>query len=176
MELIMKINITKGDVIEYLRLNKDVIEFVTLFIAFCTVFYLIYYHFMNYFAFLEDATASLLGFLLRIFGMDVIVNGNNVILDGFALKIIEECTAMFGSIVYVSCTLAYPANIRKKLIGIALGIPCLYAINMVRLIVLAFVGLSNPGMFEYVHTYLWQTIFIVFVIVIWLIWVDRVAK
>ena len=172
----MKVNITKDDVIDYIHLNKDAMKFVILFIAFCSIFYLIYYHFIDHFAFLENVTASLLGFSLRIFGMDVIVNGNTVILDGFALKIIDECTAMFGSIVYVSCTLAYPADIGKKIIGIALGIPCLYAINMVRLVVIAFVGLSNPEMFEYVHTYLWQTIFIVFVIIIWLIWVDRVAK
>ena len=176
MCVIMKINITKDDVLNYIRLNKDVIKFVGLFITFCTVFYLVYYHFMDRFAFLEDITASLLGFSLRIFGLNVIVNGNNVLLDGLALKIIDECTAMFGSIVYASCILAYPADIKKKIMGIALGIPCLYAINMIRLVVLSFVGLSHPEMFEYVHTYLWQTIFIVFVIVIWLIWVDRVVK
>ena len=172
----MKTNITKDDVIDYIHLNKDVIKFVALFIAFCSIFYLIYYHFMDRFVFLENVTASLLGFSLRIFGLDVIVNGNDVVFDGFALKIIEECTAMFGSIVYASCTLAYPADIRKKIIGIAFGIPCLYIINMVRLVVIAFVGLLSPEMFDYVHTYLWQTIFIVFVIIIWLIWVDRVAK
>jgi len=172
----MKANPTKDDLLDYINQNKDAIKFVTLFITFCTVFYLFYYHFMDRFVFLNDTTASLLGFLMRIFGSDVYVNGNNVVVDGFALKIIEECTAMFGSIVYVSCVLAYPADIKKKGIGVAFGIPCLYAINMVRLVVLAFVGLLNPGIFEYVHTYLWQTIFIAFVILIWLVWVDRVVK
>ena len=172
----MKTNPTKDDLLGYINQNKDAIKFVALFITFCTVFYLFYYHFMDRFVFLNDTTASLLGFLMRIFGSDVYVNGNNVVVDGFALKIIEECTAMFGSIVYVSCVLAYPADIKKKSIGVAFGVPCLYAINMVRLVVLAFVGLLNPGIFEYVHTYLWQTIFIAFVILIWLVWVDRVVK
>jgi len=172
----MKTNLTKDDIFDYINLNKDVIKFIALFITFCTVFYLIFYNFMDRFAFLENITASLLGFLLRIFGMTAIADGNTVVLDGFALKVIDECTAIFGSIVYVSCVLAYPADIKKKIIGITFGIPCLYAINMVRLIVLAFVGLSNPGIFEFVHTYLWQTIFIAFVIIIWLIWVDRVVK
>ena len=172
----MKINITKDEVMDYIHLNKDVIKFIALFISFCTVFYLIYYHFMDRFVFLENITASLLGFSLRIFGLNVIVNGNIVILDGLVLEIIDECTAMFGSIVYVSCILAYPADSRKKIIGIALGIPCLYMINMVRLVIISFVGLLRPDIFEYVHTYLWQTIFIVFVIILWLIWVDRVVK
>jgi exosortase/archaeosortase family protein len=48
---------------------------------------------------------------------------------------------------------------------------------MARLVVLAFVGVfSNPEIFKFVHNYLWQTIFIVFVIILWLIWVDRVVK
>lgn len=172
----MKINITKDDVMDYIRTNEDAIKFIALFISFCTVFYLIYYYFMDHFAFLEDITASLLGFSLRIFGVNAVVNGNNVILDGFALKIIDECTAMFGSIVYVSCILAYPTDAKKKIAGIALGIPCLYVINMVRLVAISFVALSRPDIFEYVHTYLWQTIFIAFVIILWLVWVDRVVK
>jgi len=174
--LTMKINITKNDLIDYINSNKDVIRFIALFVSFCTVFYLFYYYFMDYFAFLENITASLLGFLLRIFGVDAAVTGNTVTMDRLSLRIIDECTAMFGSIVYISCVLAYPTDPKKKIIGIVLGIPCLYAINMVRLVVLAFVGLFSPEIFEFVHTYLWQTIFIVFVIVIWLTWVDRVVK
>jgi archaeosortase B (VPXXXP-CTERM-specific) len=134
---------------------------------------------MDRFAFLENITASILGFLLRIFGMDVVVSGNTVTIVGhITLRIIDECTAVFGSIIYISCVLAYPADVKKKVIGIVLGIPCLYAINMVRLVILAFVGVgvSNPEIFEFVHNYLWQTIFIVFVIVIWLVWVDKVVK
>ena len=173
----MKTGIAKDGLINYINQNKEVIQFIALFITFCTVFYLLYYHFMDRFAFLEDITASILGFLLRIFGMDIVVDGNTVTIVGYiTLRIIDECTAMFGSIVYLSCVLAYPADVKKKAIGIVLGIPCLYAINMVRLIILAFVGVSSPGIFEFVHTYLWQTIFIVFVILIWLIWVDKVVK
>ncbi len=172
----MRSAITKDDLIDYINLNKDAIKFIVSFIALCTFFYLLYYYFMDRFAFLEDMTASLLGFLLHILGVSNVASGNNVIMDGLSLKIIDECTAMFGSIVYVSCVLAYPTDVKKKLTGIALGIPSLYAINMVRLVVLAFVGLWYPETFDYVHTYLWQTIFIVFVIAIWLIWVDRVVK
>ena len=173
----MKKGIAKDDLITYINQNKEVIQFIALFVAFCTVFYLLYYHFMDRLVFLENITAFILGFLLRIFGMDVVVSGNTVTIVGhITLKVIDECTAMFGSIVYISCILAYPADVKKKVMGIVLGVPCLYAINMVRLVILAFVGVSSPGIFEFVHTYLWQTIFIVFVIVIWLVWVDKVVK
>lgn len=173
----MKADATKDDLMKLINQNKEVIQFIALFIIFCIVLYLPYYYFMDRFAFLENITASILGFLLRIFGMNILVDGNNVTIVGHIIfNIIDECTAMFGSIVYISCVLAYPADIRKKAIGIVLGIPCLYAINMVRLIILAFVKVLYPGIFEFVHTYLWQTIFIIFVILIWLIWVDKVVK
>jgi len=173
----MKADFTKDDLMKLINQNKEVIQFIALFITFCIVFYLPYYYFMDRFAFLGNSIAYILGLLLRIFGMDVSVGGNNVTIVGhITLNIVDECTAMFGSIVYISCVLAYPADIRKKAIGIVLGIPCLYVINMVRLIILAFVVVLNPGIFEFVHTYLWQTIFIIFVIVIWLIWVDKVVK
>ncbi len=173
----MKADVIKDDLTKLINQNKEVIQFIALFISLCTVFYLLYYYFMDRFTFLENITAYLLGFLLRIFGMDTIVSGNDVTIVGhITLRIIDECTAVFGSIVYLSCVLAYPADTRKKVIGIALGIPCLYVVNMVRLVILAFVGVSNPRIFEFVHTYLWQTIFIVFVIVIWLVWVDKVVK
>ena len=173
----MKTGIAKDDLINYINQNKEVIQFIALFITFCTVFYLMYYHFMDRFTFLENITASILGFLLRMFGMDVVVSGNIVDIAGHTpLEIVDECTAIFGSIVYLSCVLAYPADIKKKVIGIVLGIPCLYAINMVRLVILAFVVVLIPEIFEFVHTYLWQTIFIVFVILIWLVWVDKVVK
>ncbi|MEA1895538.1 MAG: archaeosortase/exosortase family protein [Euryarchaeota archaeon] len=173
----MKADVTKDDLMKLINQNKEVIQFIVLLITFCTVFYILYYHFMDRFAFLENITAYLLGFLLRIFGMDILVDGNTVTIVGhIPLKIIDECTAMFGSIVYLSCVLAYPADIQKKIVGIFLGIPCLYAINMVRLVILAFVLVLSPSTFEFVHTYLWQTIFIIFVILIWLVWVDKVVK
>jgi archaeosortase B (VPXXXP-CTERM-specific) len=173
----MKADATKDDLLKLVNRNKEVIQFIALFITFCIVFYLPYYYFMDRFAFLGNITAYILGLLLRIFGMDVVVAGNIVDLIGHGgLEIIDECTAIFGSIIYISCVLAYPADAKKKVIGIVLGIPCLYVLNMVRLVILSFVMVLNPGIFEFVHTYLWQTIFIVFVIVIWLVWVDKVVK
>jgi archaeosortase B (VPXXXP-CTERM-specific) len=131
---------------------------------------------MEYFAFIGKITASILGYLLNIFGVNASVNENIVIMDTLVFNIIDECTAIYGFIMLTSCILAYPTNAKKKIIGIVFGIPSLYVINMVRLVALAFMGLSNPDIFEYIHTYLWQTIFIIFVIIIWLTWLDRVVN
>ena len=172
----MKNALSMKHIQNFIRQNKEPIQFIILFLTYCMVFYLFYHFFKPYFSFLENITASILGFFLDILGINVTVIGNKVVLDNLTLKIIDECTAVFGSIIYISCILAFPAEVKNKITGIAFGIPCIYTINIIRLIVLAIVGLLCPGMFDYMHTYLWQTIFIIFVILIWLIWVDKVVK
>ncbi|HJH27410.1 MAG TPA: hypothetical protein C5S37_11785 [Methanophagales archaeon] len=66
--------------------------------------------------------------------------------------------------------MAYPTTLKNKGLGIAFGVPLLYAINIFRLVVLTLVGISYPDMFEFVHVYLWQASFIIFVVVIFLLW------
>jgi len=152
--------------------NKEAIKYVALFLAFCVAFYLVYYFLTlrGSLSLLKNLTASILGAILSLGGADVEVNGAALSVNGFGLEIIDECTAVFSSIVYCSCVLAYPTTLKNKGLGIAFGVPSLYAINIFRLIVLTFVGISYPGIFEFVHVYLWQASFIIFVVVIFLAW------
>ncbi|MBA7557134.1 hypothetical protein ES705_49868 [subsurface metagenome] len=161
--------------------NKEAIKYVVLFISFCFVFYLIYYLDLTVrgsmvMVQLRNVTALILGSIFSLTGAEVVVNGAMVSINGFGLEIIDECTAVFSSIVYCSCVLAYPTTLKNKGLGIAFGVPSLYAINVLRLIVLALVGISYPGMFEFVHVYLWQASFIIFVVVIFLVWLRMVVK
>ncbi|MGB7533862.1 MAG: exosortase H [Halobacteriota archaeon] len=152
--------------------NKEAIKYVALFLAFCVAFYLVYYFLTlrGSLSLLKNTTASILGAILSFGGADVVVNGAALSVNGFGLEIIDECTAVFSSIVYSACVLAYPTTLKNKGLGIAFGVPSLYAINILRLIVLALVGISYPRMFEFVHVYLWQASFIIFVVVIFLLW------
>jgi archaeosortase B (VPXXXP-CTERM-specific) len=163
-----------------LRANRDAIQYVALFLALCLLFYLLYYSLLVSGSMLmtrfREYTANVLGIIFSAAGADVVVNGALVSINGFGLEIIDECTAVFSSIVYSACILAYPTTIRKKGIGVALGIPALYAINILRLVILAQVGITSPELFEFVHVYLWQASFIIFVVVIFLLWLKFVVK
>lgn len=165
---------------EKARENREAITYVTLFLALCLLFYLLYYALLVsgsvFMVRLREFTASLLGSIFSTAGADVEVNGALVSINGFGLEIIDECTAVFASIVYCACILAYPTTLRKKGVGVAVGIPALYAINILRLVILAQVGLMRPALFEFVHVYLWQTSFIIFVVVIFLLWLRIVVK
>jgi archaeosortase B (VPXXXP-CTERM-specific) len=125
---------------------------------------------------MRNVTACILGAIFAFAGSDVVVKGAMVSINGFPLEIIDECTAIYSSIVYCSCVVAYPTTVKKKGLGIAFGVPSLYAINMLRLTILALVGILYPSMFEFVHVYLWQASFIIFVVVIFLIWLKMIVR
>ena len=91
-------------------------------------------------------------------------------MPGFAFTIIKGCTGIFAMLIYGSAVLAYPAGAFRKLLGILMGVPALMSINITRLTVLGVVGVYRRDLFEYFHEYLWQGIFIVFVIVLWMFW------
>ena len=164
--------------LEKARENKEVLKYVALFLSFCVAFYLLYYFLTlrGSLSLLKNITALILGAIFSVGGANVVVNGAALSINGFPLEIIDECTAVFSSIVYCSCVLAYPTTLKNKGLGIAFGVPLLYAINILRLIVLTLVGISYPDMFEFVHVYLWQASFIIFVVVIFLLWLKLLEK
>jgi archaeosortase B (VPXXXP-CTERM-specific) len=162
------------------RENREALTYVSLFLSLCIAFYLLYYylavHNSPILASLNTNTAWILGAVFSSSGASVVRNGAVVTINGFALEIIDECTAVFSSIVYCACILAYPTTLRNKGLGVLIGIPALYAINVLRLVVITFVGLSAPHLFDFVHVYLWQASFIIFVVILFLLWLKLVVK
>jgi len=156
-------------------MKREILKFVSLFIFFLLIFYLFYYFLMDKFYFIREITALILGVLLSSLGKTE-VNGAKLSFSGFTVEIIDECTAIFSAIVYCSCVLAYPTTLKRKVVGIIFGVPCLYAINLLRLFILAIVGAFYPSMFEFMHVYLWQASFIIFVILIFLLWLKMTEK
>ena len=83
----------------------------------------------------------------------------------YALRIAPVCTALTTMIIYFACIVAYPASFGKKLLGLLLGIPALALVNFGRLLLLGYLGYTNQRLFDLVHLYVFQVVFIVFVIV-----------
>lgn len=120
--------------------------------------------------------ASLVGILLKSIGFSVHVTGPVIQLNSFAYKIIYHCTGVFLMAIYSSAVLAYPSTIKEKTIGILTGNPILFLTNIIRLVMLGIVGYKWPRYFQPSHEYLWQGIFVVFVIFLWLIWKEKFVK
>jgi archaeosortase B (VPXXXP-CTERM-specific) len=108
--------------------------------------------------------------------MTVQQQGAMIIRDPVQIEIIYECTGVFSIMVLSSCILAYPTKLKEKIIGLVLIIPLILLMNLARLLVLLYVGSYHMDLFEFVHSFLWQATFIIFIIFSWLLWIELVVQ
>jgi archaeosortase B (VPXXXP-CTERM-specific) len=155
--------------------HKIVIKTVLLFFSLCFILNFAYFFIFKEQIIPRSATASLVAFLMKLFGLDAEAKGTFVLINGSSLDIIGECTGIFSIIVYCSSIFAYPTDLKRKCIGL-IGIPILYALTLLRLISTALVGIFIPSLLDFFHTYLWQVFLIVFVVILFLIWQERVVE
>ncbi len=90
---------------------------------------------------------------------------------GFGVSIEPGCNGVEACIILVAAIVAFPANWRHKLMGIALGFVAVQGLNVVRVISLFYLGQWNATAFQIAHEYLWQGLIMVDVLVVWLLWV-----
>lgn len=98
--------------------------------------------------------------------------------DEFTFVVIPECGAIEIMAIFFAAVIAFPARWWKRLVGIVIGLPVMYAVNVFRLAVLAVIGAVDHSKewFDFTHEYVWQTAYIIFVIVFWLLWVELVVR
>lgn len=98
--------------------------------------------------------------------------------ETFRFSVVPDCGALPSMAIFVSAMLAFPTRWWKRLAGIAAGVPLLYVINVLRLVCLGVVGAYYDGgpEFDFAHHYVWQGIYIVFVVAIWMVWVEVLVK
>ncbi len=125
---------------------------------------------------LPGFVAGLVAWFLSVVGMDAQAFGTTVsIVDGLSFRIIYHCTGLFLMSIYASAVWAYPATWLERLLGLVLGLPVLFGLNVLRLAALGIVGKYFPQYFDLSHEYLWQGLLIVFVLVLWVQWRDRIV-
>ncbi|HRK35675.1 MAG TPA: archaeosortase/exosortase family protein [Candidatus Hydrogenedentes bacterium] len=96
----------------------------------------------------------------------------------FNFHLVPDCGALPSMSIYLAALLAFPASWRSRLLGIAFGLPILYAVNLIRLVCLAFIGAyaQSNEVFEFAHQYVWQAVYILIVVGAWLLWVELLVR
>ena len=120
---------------------------------------------------LTTLTASITFALLKLAGMEVMREASVIFQpEGFKYEIYYRCIG-FLPVAYLTVSiLAYSGLMKYKLIGLAIGIPFLIALNLVRLVHLFFIGVIRPDLFDLAHNVLWEGAIILTVIGYWFIW------
>ena len=116
--------------------------------------------------------ASISVFIIELFDSGVESVGK-VIRDldsGFAVSIEPGCNGVEALIILFAAIFAFPAPLKHKLIGFAIGFVAIQGLNLVRIISLFYLGQWNMTWFNWFHLYLWQALIILDALVVWLIW------
>jgi archaeosortase B (VPXXXP-CTERM-specific) len=118
------------------------------------------------------ATARVVSGCYSLAGGKTSAAGSLISGEKIALQVIEECTGAYEMIIFAAAVLAFPTGWRKKGWGIVLGLPLLYGINILRMMLLAYVQAhGSPNLFDFMHIYFWQATLILMILGVFLLWI-----
>ena len=160
----------------FLSLKHPILRFCVLFLILILVFSFLlslepikHYFYDPFTFFIASQAAWILNTLgLNVYASDIIISG-----EGFSVKILANCNAIFEIMLFLSAVIAFPALLKEKLIGGAVGTIFIYILNLIRVVGLFLIGVYAPQFFEETHIYVSQSIFIVMVAMFWLFWVGK---
>jgi len=125
----------------------------------------------------QEAIASGAALGARVLGDSATASGSFISVQEYpAIFINHECTGVFVLVIYAAFLLAYPARWLQRLVGIAIGVAVIEAVNVGRLSVLTVIASRWPQLFDYFHEYVWQGIFVAMLALLVAIWIDTVNR
>lgn len=120
--------------------------------------------------------ANVSGWLLALFGVPASTSGAIVGTPTFRVAIQNNCNAIYETALFIAAVLAYPATWRERAWGAMAGFTLLYLVNLMRVLSLIYIGSHFRQYFDASHIYVWQSLFIVFTLGLWLYWAGSVAR
>jgi len=110
---------------------------------------------------------------LRLFGEAVTVKEQILASPRFAVAIFNGCNGLEAILIFACGVLAFPAPVRPKLLGLAMGFVGIQVFNVVRIVALYYTGVFRPQWFSAAHVLVWQSLVILFAVSLWVIWAQR---
>ena len=129
-------------------------------------------HFVVPFTEIVVTTAA---FLLRSVHQPIAVAGTILRSPRFALDVRNGCNGLEAVMVLAAAMLAFPATLRSRLAGLAVGAAAIEIINLVRVSSLVWLGEHHRDWFDFVHVGVWQSIVILAAMVIFVVWSVKFA-
>lgn len=145
--------------------------------------YMVLFHIVLWLAFpvwqatdpLRELTTQTTSFLLNQLHVQNTVNGYSIALKNDTWIVTQECTAVNVLILFVSFVLAYTASPGSKVFALVAGIPFIVAANFTRLVTLGVLTDVFPTSAPFFHDFVWETIFVLLVVAMWLTWIKTVV-
>lgn len=130
----------------------------------------------GYLSFFEIFNTNVANILIHLSGVEARAEGNIIYVTNAVWKIDTECTALTIMIIFTSFVMVYPAVLKAKGMAVLTGIPFIFGANMIRLLIMAWIDKLKPAYSNYFHDYLWQVAFIIMVVLMWIVWIEKVVN
>jgi exosortase family protein XrtM len=92
------------------------------------------------------------------------------------MQIVRGCDALEPAALFLAAVIAFPAGLRRKLLGALVGIAIIELTNVVRMVSLFYVLLHWPEHFKMIHEEIWMSAFIVIAVAyfaVWALWATK---
>lgn len=110
-------------------------------------------------------------FCLGLIGVRAAGSGAMIVSPEFSVAIKNVCNGLEVTAIFLATTVAFPSTTKSKLVGLLIGFPVIFFVNIVRIMVLFVLGARNPQVFDDVHFYYAQALVIIVTVAVWLLWV-----
>ncbi|MEW7986678.1 MAG: exosortase H [Candidatus Thiodiazotropha sp.] len=125
-----------------------------------------------------ESIAVISSWIIKLFDQGIISHG--IVLQdkvsGFAVSIEAGCNGIEATIILIAAMMAFSTTWLMKLIGIIAGFLAIQAMNIIRIISLYYLGQWNHVLFEWAHLYIWQSLIILDVLIVFLIWLRYLPR
>jgi exosortase/archaeosortase family protein len=122
---------------------------------------------------MQRALAGAATWLAKLTGSRATVHADEISVGALLVHINFECTGVYVLLILFVFLLAYPATWRSRLLGAAIGVVALQLLNVLRIAVLVRIAELQPALFDYMHEYVWQGLFLVLTVAYAMTWVER---
>jgi len=157
------------------KIVKDVIVFLIKFNLLLLPFYAIIYFDVSAYP-LQIAFADFIASVLKSLNYQVKTSGFYLFIgkDEYPIDISMDCIGWKSIYSLFALVFATGGKIKEKLKFLAVWMPVLFVINILRVLITLLVGL-NFGIqhIEFIHTFLWQEVMIASIIIIWYFWLKK---
>jgi exosortase/archaeosortase family protein len=159
--------------------KRPVLFFIGGFCILMVLFYIVFptsFYKNNIHPFVVLVYAKISGFILNLAGQNTQVRGDEIISARFMINLKKGCDAVEAMAVYASALLAFPAKWKKKIKGLLIGLAVLFVLNIIRVVSLFLAGVYAPKFFDLMHVEVWQVLFILIAVVMWIGWARKAIK
>lgn len=94
----------------------------------------------------------------------------------FALDIRNGCNGVEAVVLLLAAVAAFPASIMDRAKGLLLGLLFVQVVNVIRLVMLFWLGAYHRSVFDLFHVTVWQTVIVLVTFAFFYVWSTRVAS